>query len=278
MSDHKSVKMTDEDFCKGAVEIVKIARDEGVALGILGAMAVYIHASHSPEFLEKYVAFERLGPGRPMFTDLDVMAYSAQRKKLSEIFEKKLDFLSDHYVNRLFAGRRNIFHHKDGLFDVDVFFDSLSFSHDVRFWDGPGGNRLELDFPTITLADIVLEKLQIHEINRKDLVDLFMLFWTHETSQGHVSEKIDLKHIATVLSDDWGFEYDAKSNIEKLKALLEGFLRDGKVTKEQGDAVNAKIDTLVRTVDGEPKTKAWRKRAKKGTSKPWFNQVEEVER
>ena len=73
-----------------------------------------------------------------------------------------------------------MFRHPDGLFDVDVFYDLLSFSHEVWFRDSVDGDRLELDFPTIPLADIVLEKLQIHRINRKDLVDLFMLLSGHE--------------------------------------------------------------------------------------------------
>lgn len=278
MDDKKAVKMSDQDFCNRSIEIVKIARDNGVSLRILGAMAVYIHAGRTPEHLEKYLALERLGPGRPMFTDLDVMAYSAHRKKLSEVFEKHLRFQPDHYVNRLFGSRRNIFRDPNGLFDVDVFFDSLTFSHEVKFWDALGGDRLELDFPTISLEDIVLEKLQIHKINRKDLVDLFMLFWTHGISEGHADEKVDAKYIARVLSDDWGFEYDAKGNLGKLKEFSVSLVQTGKATKDQADEVNTKVERLMAAIDSEPKSKAWRKRAKKGISKPWFEEVEEVER
>ncbi|MEI6308399.1 MAG: hypothetical protein WCP58_02000 [bacterium] len=66
---------------------------------------------------------------------------------------------------------------------MDVFYARLNFSHPVEFGRIPGKGRLELDFPTIALADIVLEKLQIHFINKKDLIDLILLFCGHELAE-----------------------------------------------------------------------------------------------
>ena len=182
------------------------------------------------------------------------------------------------HVNALFSGRRNVFRHPDGLFDVDVFYDLLSFSHDVWFRGSALGDRLELDFPTITLADILLEKLQIHQINRKDLVDLFMLLSVHEVSAGPQADTVDGRHVARTLSADWGFEYDARSNLQKLRGLATHLAGEGRVSSGEQAHVAADVDRLLQLLDGEPKTKEWLKRAKKGTSKPWFNEVDEIER
>ncbi len=274
----KSVHLGESEFCAQSVDLVTRARDAGVPLRILGAMAVYIHSSHRPETLDRYRGLERLGPGRPLFTDLDVIGYGERQKDTQRFFQETMRFTPDFHVNALFSGRRNVFRHPDGLYDIDVFYDLLSFSHDVLFRGSVSGDRLELDFPTIPLADIVLEKLQIHHVNRKDLVDLFMLLSGHGVAAGPAEDAVDGGHVARTLSADWGFEYDARANLGKLRGLAEHVVGEGKATREERVRVAAGIDRLLQLTDGEPKTKEWQKRAKKGTSKPWFNEVDEIER
>ncbi len=274
----KSVHLGEAEFCAQSVDLVTRARDHQISLRILGAMAVYVHSSHRPETLIRYRALERLGPGRPLFTDLDVVGYGDRQKDTARFFQETMKFVPDFHVNALFSGRRNVFRHPDGLYDVDVFYDLLSFSHEVRL-RGPGTvDRLELDFPTISLADIVLEKLQIHRINRKDLVDLFMLLSGHAVAHGPDADAVDGGHIARVLSADWGFEYDARSNLEKLRGLAAHVVSEGRATKDEQASVDRGIGCLFQLIDREPKTKEWQKRAKKGTSKPWFHEVDEIER
>ncbi len=274
----KSVHLGEAEFCAESVDLVKRAQEAGVPLRILGAMAVYIHSSHRPETLNRYRALERLGPGRPLFTDLDVIGYAERQKDTQRFFQDTLHFTPDFHVNALFSGRRNVFRHPEGLYDIDVFYDVLSFSHEVRFRDSVTGDRLGLDFPTITLADIVLEKLQIHHINRKDLVDLFMLLVGHEVANGSVADAVDGVHVARSVSCDWGFEYDARANLGKLRGLSDHVVAEGRATTDEQARVSAAIDRLIQLMDREPKTKEWRKRAKKGTAKPWFNEVDEIER
>ncbi|MGC8949564.1 MAG: hypothetical protein ACP5OK_09545, partial [Thermoprotei archaeon] len=159
-----------------------------------------------------------------------------------------------------------------------VFLNKLEFSHDVLFGEKPGSGRLELDYPTITLADIILEKLQIHFINLKDLIDLIVLFMGHDVSEHANKDMIDGEYIAKVLSDDWGFWYDAITNLNKAKSLAKTFLESGKLTEEQIKIIIERIDTLRKMIDNYPKTKNWEKRAKIGTNKPWYREVEEVVR
>ena len=274
----KSVHLGEAEFCAQSVDLVTRAQDHQLALRILGAMAVYIHSSHQPEMLARFHALERLGPGRPLFTDLDVVGYGDRQKDTAAFFQDTMRFTPDFHVNALFSGRRNVFRHPDGLYDVDVFYDLLSFSHDVRFRDSASGDRLELDFPTISLADIVLEKLQIHHINRKDLVDLFMLLSGHDVASNPAPDQVDGRHIARTLSADWGFEYDARSNLAKLRGLAAHVEREGRATRAEQGRVEEGVGRLLQILDHEPKSKEWQKRAKKGTSRPWFNEVDEIER
>ena len=274
----KTVHLGEAEFCAQSIDLVKRAHEAHIPIRILGAMAVYIHVGHRPEVLGRYRALERLGPGKPLFTDLDVIAYGDRQKDTARFFEETMKFAPDFHVNALFSGRRNVFRHPEGAFDVDVFYDLLSFSHEVRFRDSVDGDRLELDFPTITLADLVLEKLQIHHINRKDLVDLFMVLSAHDIAPTAEADRVDASHIARTLSQDWGFEYDARSNLHKVQGLAIHLVGEGRATKEEEARVGAGIERLLQLIDREPKSKEWHKRAKKGTSKPWFNEVDEIER
>ena len=274
----KSVHLGETEFCAQSIDIVQRAKGQQIPIRILGAMAVYIHSSHRPEMLSRYRALERLGPGRPIFTDLDVVGYGDRQKDTARFFQETMKFTPDFHLNALFSGRRNMFRHPDGLFDVDVFYDQLSFSHDVRFRDALGGDRLDLDFPTITLADIVLEKLQIHHIDRKDLVDLFMILSAHDVASGPGQDRVDGAYVARVLRQDWGFEYDARANLEKLRGLAAHVVTEGRATSEERDHVEASLRVLLQLVDREPKSKEWEKRARKGTAKPWYNEVDEIER
>jgi hypothetical protein len=190
-----------------------------------------------------------------------------------EYFEKDLKFKYDPIMRALWAGKRLIYFHPNDYYHVDVFFDKLEYSHDVVF-----KGRLELDFPTITLADLVLEKVQIHEINLKDIVDLMVLFYGHEVCEKQDKECIDGKYIAKVLADDWGFWYDATNNLNKVKHFTEKYYSEGKLSEEEKNVIISRVDKLLKLIEEEPKTKKWKKRAKIGTSKPWYREVEEVVR
>lgn len=164
--------------------------------------------------------------------------------------------------------------HPSRSFYVDIVFDKLEYSHDVIFGSSPGSGRLELDFPTIDLASLVLTKLQIHDINKKDLIDLLMLFEAHPVCEKGVHrECMDFDYILSILTDDWGFWYDAKNNLTSALSIIQGHLREN----GSSEAI-ARISKLLYEVESRPKTKKWEKRAKQGTAKPWYREVEEIER
>lgn len=62
------------------------------------------------------------------------------------------------------------FYDKQNGFSIDIFLDRLEMCHDIDF-----KGRLELDYPTIPLAEMLLEKLQIVQINEKDVKDVIIL-------------------------------------------------------------------------------------------------------
>jgi len=271
------VELPQEAFVKEALSIVERAREASLTLRLLGSLAVYVHSLDIPACLSALRRLGRFSEGAPLFTDLDLAAYSRQRREIGRLLEG-LGFRPAAMVNALFGNRRLIYYHPKGAYQVDVFMDKLEFSHDVTLGEQPGNGRLELDYPTISLADIVLEKLQIHQTNRKDLVDLAILFLGHDVRKGLERDAIDGAYVARVLADDWGFWYDAVNNLAKVRALVRECQGLGKLDEAAAKSIEDRLERLKALIDEEPKTKRWMKRAQAGTSKPWYRPVEELVR
>ena len=273
------VEMNEDEFVKEATRLVATAQSQGVYQRIMGSLAAYIHSMDKPEIISTFLSLGRFGEGKPNFTDLDLIAYSKQGRQVGQIF-KQMGFKPDEMVNGFFGDRRLIFYSPTGAYHVDVFLNKLEFSHTVEFGEKPGAGRLELDTPTITLTDLVLEKLQIHEINRKDLIDLIVVFLGHPVSSSGANEKeaVDGAYISRILGDDWGFWYDAIANLVKVKSFANELMNEGKLTNEHLSTVNREVDRLVDMANSGPKTKRWEVRSKVGTKKPWYREVEEVVR
>jgi len=270
------VRMDTNSFLDEATRVVDAASKEGVILRLLGAVSIYVHSRHDATALEVMRGLGRVS-GDHLFSDLDFVAYGKQRGKVAQFLEKKLQFEPDRMVNAFNSQRRLIYYNRPSGYYIDVFFDKLEFSHTVQFGSGPGSGRLELDSHTLSLSDIALTKLQINQINLKDLMDLNILFLVHEVAKEYSNrETVDGGYIARVISDDWGFWYDATTNLGRAMEVTSKLLAEGKISDESSKTILGRMQALRSIIDAQPKSRNWEKRAKTGTSKPWYQEFDEV--
>ncbi|NIR86096.1 hypothetical protein GWO13_00380, partial [Candidatus Bathyarchaeota archaeon] len=129
-------------------------------------------------------------------------------------------------------------------------------------------------YPTVSLADLFLGKMQIVKINLKDIKDTVVLLREHGIGESD-HETLNSKYIAKLLSKDWGFYYTVTTNLRETKERL---LTLKALNKNDASDVRAKIDKLLEIIDSEPKSMGWKMRAKIGTKKKWYEEVEEVVR
>ncbi len=258
---HKKLEkgdLSNEYIFDKAQQIVKKANENGLLLRLLGATAFIYHC---PSHRHLYDKLQR------RLTDVDVITYSKFKATEIEKVFKELGFEKQrHYVWH--AESREIYYNQDGLF-VDVFLDELNFSHVIDF-----RGRLELDDPTITIEDLLLEKLQIHDITEKDFKDVIILLLEHNLGSKENKEEIDSSYIAGVFAKDWGFYYDATNNLRKISEYAEGF---DLLSADEKQTVKEKIEGLLERIEEEPKSKKWLRRAKKGTKKKWYNEVGDIQ-
>ena len=119
------------------------------------------------------------------------------------------------------------------------------------------------------MADIVLEKLQIVEINPKDIKDLILLFLEHDV--GDVDkETINGKYIAELLSKDWGFYYTSTTNLKKLTSLMGEYV---KLSPDETKTIQERVDKLLSVIENQPKSMGWKMRSRVGTKQKWYTEV-----
>ena len=256
--------MAEVDFVGEAHKIVAAAQAAGITLRVLGATAFRIHC---PEHVDVHVAMQRT------LSDIDFAAYGKEEVKIEQFFQTGLHFQADRQqaalTPGLFVGRHIYANPENGL-HVDIFLDELNMCHVVNF-----RNRLHVDSPTIPLAELTLEKLQIVHLNEKDVKDMLMLFAAHPVG-GHDGETINGVYIAGVMSKDWGFYYTTTLNLDKIR---HGTSRYQHLFKpEDIHHIQERITTLLGMIEQAPKSLKWKARAVVGPKMQWYNDVEEVER
>jgi hypothetical protein len=257
------MELNHEEFERQALEIIDAAEKNGITLRLLGAVAFRIHC---PEHRDLQASMHRI------LTDIDFAAYYKHEKAIDKFFLKDMGYESQTaaLTPGLMLGRKIYFDTTDERPHVDIFFDKLNMCHVVSWEKG----RLELDKPTITLADLMLEKLQIVQINEKDVKDVMMLLREHAIGASD-HEVVNGAYISKLMAKDWGFYHTSTTNLNKIKSLLGEY---DALSPDARDVISARIDELLAMIEKEPKSLGWKLRAKVGTKKQWYNDVEEVER
>lgn len=247
----------EKNFMEEALRIVRRADEKGFILRLMGAIAVKLHC---PRYVHLYEQMER-----PL-TDIDYATYSRYRKYIGEFF-KDLGYTPNEQVIAFYGKQRHIYWSEEKQWQVDVFFDELDMCHKVDF-----RGRLELDNPTITLADIFLEKMQIVKINEKDIKDTIILLLEHKIGETD-DDTINGAYIVDVLRKDWGYFYTVTTNLKKVYEFVE---RYDALSEDEKRSVRERVSAFLKRVEDAPKTFKWKLRAKIGTKMKWYKEVEEV--
>lgn len=251
-----------DDFANEAMRIIKAAEARQIPLRLMGGAAIRMHCT---TFQDLYGTL-----GRAPKHDMDFVTYGRFRP-LTRKLMTELGYVP--YISLMMTGatgrNRQIFNDAQGNKAIDIFLDKLQMCHTIEF-----EGRLETDSPTIPLAELLLQKMQIVELNEKDIQDTIVLLLEHPLDS-HDNETINTTHLTRVLTDDWGFYHTVTTNLRRVKDALP---RYGALNDQDRQKVIERIDELLARIENEPKTLGWKLRAKVGTSKKWYTVVEEVQR
>jgi len=218
---------------------------------LVGGAAVNLHSSSA-----------RQPPLKRKYGDLDFVAPSRQRQAAEKLFES-LGYQGDRRFNTLNGHQRLLYVDGVNQRQIDIFIDRMKMCHVIEL-----ANRLGHAGPTLTPADLLLSKLQVYEVNMKDLVDTTALLLDHPIAD-HDDDAIDATYLARLTSDDWGLHRTLQLNTVRVRDAA----RELEVDAEQ---VNQRLDELWARIDAQPKSLKWKLRARVGDRLTWYELPEEV--
>jgi hypothetical protein len=255
---------TREDKIAEAKRIIDAGREQGLVLRLVGGLAVRFHCE-SLDFCERDHG------------DIDLVGHRRDANRIAALFVG-LGFEEVMHVRLATAGRQLQFaresprkaawarYDRDVDDHVDVFLDTFKMEHAIDL-----GERLDLEGYTITVSDVLLTKLQMVDLNEKDERDIFTLLLELELGTAADPGAIDVPYIARLCARDWGLYHDLELNLIRLEGRLDAYPLEPGVR----DRVRKSLARLREALETEPKSRAWRLRARVGTRRPWHDLVEE---
>ena len=240
-----------------ARRIVELAAERGVILRLLGGLAVRVH---SPSATHRSLARS--------YPDLDFVLAHKRTDRLEALLTE-LGYVPNQSFNLLNGDRRLLFYEEDGERQVDVFVNRFHMCHTIPMVAG----RLALEPLTLPLAELLLTKMQIVQLNEKDVRDLCALILDHSFGEGD-EETFRLSTIVELCARDWGLCKTVTVNARKVRDFADAYdLEAG-----QKLTIAQRLDVLNKALAEAPKHLKWRARDRIGERVQWYDLPEEVQR
>jgi hypothetical protein len=242
------------DIVAEAKRVLELADSEGVPLRVLGGVAIHLRApGELPAALtRKYADVD--------FVTAKGSSAGVQRLLRATGYEPHVAFNALHGTERL------LFFDNQNERQVDVFVGGFAMSHKV-----PVAERLELEPLTLPLAELLVTKLQIAELNEKDVRDALALFHGHPVDERD-GDAINAARVAEMCSSDWGLWRTLTGNLSACRDQLARY----ELPEEDKVRIHGEMDALLDRIEGEPKSRSWKLRARIGERKRWYTLPEEV--
>lgn len=251
-----------EDFYSERSRILNALQDgeyKSVIMRLIGSLAFRTHCQEFGYIQDKL--------GRK-FTDFDFVSYPKYFRLIVKVLTE-LGYEEDKQVTQLFGDQRLIFHDPAFGRHIDVFFNTLSFCHEINLV-----GRLEKEEITIPLAELLLEKMQIVQINEKDVIDTIMLLREHPIGNSD-KETINTKIITDIVCNDWGWWRTMTMNLNVVDERIQTF---PDLNYYDGSIAHGRIVELLELINSTPKSLKWKSRAMIGDKMKWYKDVEELSR
>lgn len=243
-----------EDIVEEGKRLWREAQRRGLTLKLIGGLAVY---HRCPEARRDGIL------DRP-YPDIDFCGLSSQSKEIQRLF-KEMGYRPEERFNALRGRERLLFRDDANHRHLDILLNSFAMCHKLDLRD-----RLNGDGMTLPVADLALTKLQIVELNAKDVMDIAALFYDHDLGEG--DSALDVAYICDLTGKDWGWYKTITRNL----AEIPQHWADYGLPREE--VIEERMRRLGEEIERHPKTTGWKLRARIGERVRWYELPEEVAR
>jgi hypothetical protein len=228
------------------------AAEKDVPLRLLGGVAICLRAPAglAPAFARTYV-------------DIDFVTTKRGAGATADLF-RDAGYVPHVAFNALHGQERLLFFDEENDRQVDVFVNAFSMCHRI-----PLEQRLAVDPVSIPLAELLLTKLQVIELNEKDIRDTLALLHDHPVGETD-GDTLNAARVAELCAADWGLWRTITRNLQSCRDFADNYDVPDRAQ------LDASIDVLLARIESEPKSRAWRLRARIGERKRWYELPEEV--
>lgn len=239
-----------------ATRVLEAAGRDQLSLRLLGGVAIAILARQAlPKPLER------------TYADIDCMVNREDGRRARTLL-LALGYEADRSFNSLHGSRRLLFYDLANKRRLDVFVGVFKMCHELNL-----AGRLELVSYTLAPSDLLLTKLQIVELNTKDLVDIVSLLHLCGVGDRPRSDVIDLPRLARVTGGDWGWYTTVSDNLGRVAPFAAEIL-----VPDDAAAVAGRVRVIRDAIERAPKSLSWKVRARVGRRIQWYEQPDEVAR
>lgn len=245
------------DIVAEARRLVDVSADSGLTVRVLGGagVALHDHGSVPASLTRPYGDIDIVVPAkstRPTATTLAAVGYQPNLR-----------------FNALHGARRMLFYDNRNGRQLDVFVGVFAMCHDLDL-----GRRLGRHALALGAADLLLTKLQIAQINRKDVIDAARILLTHDLAETDSDDDaLSLARLREVTSGDWGWFTTFTDNLATVRTAATELM-----DPDLAGQVVRRIDRVRAALDDAPKSMRWRARSIIGRKSPWYELPEEVDR
>ena len=243
-----------DDVIAEADRVLEAARAAKVAIRLTGGLAIRRrHPSATrPPLLRTYA-------------DIDLAAGSKGGHRAITALMVGLGYVPDQMFNSLHGNERLYYEAPGQGRHVDVFVDAVRMCHVINF-----KHRLSYLEDTLTVSDLLLTKLQIFQLNKKDLLDILAILHDQTLRPG-APDALDPAYLEEIWGNDWPIWRTSQGTLARTREAAPDIL-----DAEGTERVLKNVEALQDILRNGRKTLRWKLRAQVGDRLRWYELPEEV--
>ena len=197
--------------------------------------------------------------------DIDLVTDKRGGHQTAELLAS-LGYEPDGEFNAINGYRRLMFFGSETGTQIDVFVGTFEMCHTI-----PIGARLTLQPVTLPLAELLVMKLQIVELNEKDQRDILNLMTCHPIADDDEGA-INGSYIASLCGQDWGLWRTCNLNLDRAATAV----ASDSYSLKSPEVASQRIRELTERLATVEKSRRWKLRDRVGDRVRWYEDVEEV--